>query len=314
MYELSPNLSIIDFPNFIPAIRFFPGIIRKYIFRLIYDRIQSFSGVSFHVLFSFENSRFFDLDFLPNNVLSIYFQVDENQRFNPERAARSADLVLAINDLIVKQLSRYRDRVHCLSHAFSGKFTDIALKMYSGDLVYCKPLGRLQAYYVGNLEHGFSDVDLIIALVHASKFVDFHFIGPYNSMGKIFQAIGNQSNVIFHGRISSIEIPRCLDSADILFFAYRDDFLSSSHKVMEYLASGKAIVARNLDGYTDCKNLIYSTPKREEYIPLFHEICRNINNANSKLNVNRRIQYAMNNTYASRIKQIEILINELIDE
>lgn len=307
--KVEENLFQIDYKNSFKGTRFFPKFFRQKINSLLFNRLQQAAGSNFDMVILFENSRFYDLDFLPDNVFSIYFQVDEDQNFHPQQAARSAKLVLAINDTIKDILSHSGKPVYKISHGFSGNFSDYALSIFKGDKTYQRSQLRLKAYYIGNLDHNFSDTELLALLVKSMPNVDFVFIGPYNTSGKLYLLVKDFNNVKFYGKVPATAIPKILDEADLLFFAYRDDFLSSSHKVMEYLASGKAIVSTNVKGYPEDEDLFYTSGTSSKFIELFSQICDNIEEANSPVKMRKRIQFAMENTYQSRLTQIEQLAN-----
>lgn len=309
--KVSQNLFVLDYKDPYKGLRFLPRPLRKFFIKNLYHRLEENANASFDVVILFENSRFYDMDFLPDEVLSIYFQVDEDQNFHPGQAAKSAKVVLAINDIIRNLLSQSGKQVHKIAHGFSGHFSEFALRVLKGEEQYQKPEGRLKAYYVGNLDHNFSDVDLLGKLVRETADVDFVFVGPYDPGGKMYNLIKDCHNVTLLGKVPASTIPKLLDSADVLFFVYREDFLSSSHKVMEYLASGKAIVTTRVMGYPDDKDLFYCSGSADTFVPLFHNVCNHIEEANSPSKMRKRIQFAMDNTYEARVEQIETVISSV---
>lgn len=307
--SVAENLFVLDYRDPFTGTRFFPKAVRKYLNKVLYNKIQHSAQVNFDVVILFENSRFYDLDFLPENVLSIYFQVDENQNFHPDKAANSAGLVIAINDVIETILAKYRTPVFILPHGFSGHFSEKALSIYRREETYKVNKGRIKAYYVGYIDNYYVDVKLFVSLVAEANEIDFVFIGPYSTTGKLYSSIGSCTNVRFIGMVSAHEIPELLDEADVLFFAYRENFLSSSHKVMEYLASGKAIVTTSVKGYPQDPDLFYCSGTPEKFIDLFKDICADVGLANSPDKMRKRIQFAMDNTYEARIVLIEDLVS-----
>ena len=305
--KVADHLFVLDYQNPYTGIRFLPAGLRRFLNRKLYNKFQNKVQVRFDVVILFENSRFYDLDFLPKDVLSIYFQVDENQNFHPDKAANSADLVIAINDVIRDILTKYRTPVFLLPHGFSGHFSGKAISIYRGEETYKVNKDCIKAYYVGYIDNYYVDADLFVSLVTEVKEIDFVFIGPYSPDGKLYSSIGSHTNVRFIGMFPAQEIPELLDEADVLFFAYHKNFLSSSHKVMEYLASGKAIVTTGVNGYPVDPDLFYCSGTPERFIDLFKNVCINIKEANSPDKMKKRIQFAMDNTYEERIRQIEKL-------
>lgn len=308
--KIADNLFVIDYSNLYRGVRFFPKVVLRYLNKSLYNKIQCAAETRFDIVFLFENSRFYDLNFLPREVLSIYFQVDESQNFHPHIAAKSADVVIAINSIIQDILSQSRQKVFKIPHGFSGHFSENALRIYRGDKTYKKPDGRIKAFYVGNLDNNFCDVNTIASLVSEKQDVDFTFIGPCSKAGKLYGLIKDCKNVSLYGKAPAHSIPQLLDEADLLFFVYTEEFVSSSHKVMEYLASGKAIVTTSVKGYPEDPDLFYCSGTSDKLIDLFSKVCANIEEANSPGKMKKRIQFAMDNTYERRIGQIEELINQ----
>ncbi|MER3472408.1 MAG: hypothetical protein C4330_14115, partial [Chitinophagaceae bacterium] len=306
--KVAERLFILDYKDPYKGLRFLPKLLRKALTKRLYKKLEISARTDFDVVILFENSRFYDLDFLPSDVLSIYFQVDEDQNFHPGKAAKTADLVIAINHIIQDILSVFRKPVHRIPHAFSGSFTQKALNILNGVEQYKKAEGRIKAYFIGNLDSHFIEVDLFAKLVSEKKDIDFVFIGPYSQQGKLYNSIKNQENVYLHGKVPASEIPQLLDEADVLLLAYREEFVSSSHKLMEYLASGKAIVAIKALGYPEDPDLFYCSGTAENFIDLFSKVCADIEEANSPDKMKKRIQFARDNTYEIRVKQLEELI------
>ena len=114
---------------------------------------------------------------------------------------------------------------------------------------------KVRATYVGNLDILYLDNDLLKDLVEKFQNVEFILVGAYKSEGKTFVQLSSFPNVKFVGKVPSERIKDFLSESDILLLCYRPDSyreqFASPHKMMEYLASGKVVVAT----YTDeCKN------------------------------------------------------------
>ena len=303
------GIFVVDYPLLLKGQRFLPGIIDRMINRSFFRHLEKKANCRFDVFINFENSRFYDFRFLPANVFSIYFQVDENQDFHPLIAAKTANITFAINETIKDNLLTSARKVFKISHGFSGALSDQAKAIIEGQYNYQPVLGnRLTTAYVGNIDNNYINQDLLIKLVNAYPGISFILYGPYSTKGKVYLSLHGNTNVIFKGKIPSQAIASELAKADLLFYLYIDSFKSSSHKVLEYLASGKAIVGNYFNEYNSNTELIYFA-NNENYVSLFGKVASSIIDKNNFRLMKTRIEFAMANSYSRKIKEIETIIN-----
>lgn len=109
--------------------------------------------------------------------------------------------------------------------------------------------------YVGQL-HGAQYIDLFIKamniVLHKNKKVSFMIVGEgfmERKLKSLVAELGIAEKVIFTGSVPHHEIPEYIAAADICVAPFRDTKVTrckSPLKIVEYLASGKAIVASNV--------------------------------------------------------------------
>jgi glycosyltransferase involved in cell wall biosynthesis len=109
--------------------------------------------------------------------------------------------------------------------------------------------------YIGQL-HGAQYIDLFIkaanVVLHKYPHVSFMIVGEgfmENSLRILVKELGIDDKVIFTGSVSHQEIPEYIAAADVCVAPFRDTKVArckSPLKIVEYLASGKAIVASNV--------------------------------------------------------------------
>jgi len=109
--------------------------------------------------------------------------------------------------------------------------------------------------YVGQL-HGAQYVDLFIKaaniVLHKQPQVYFMIVGEgfmEKQLRKLVKELGIEDRVIFTGSVPHSEIPYYISSADVCVAPFRDTKVTrckSPLKIVEYLASGKPIVASNV--------------------------------------------------------------------
>jgi len=304
------NLFIVDYSTKFRGLRFFPSFVMRWADRQLLKAIEKKAGVRFDVVWNFENSRFFDLRFAGTDVLKIYFQVDENQNFNPSKAAATADVALAINTEIFEIIRPHNQKCFLIPHSFQGHLSDLAKKVIEGNYTYKKPYGPLQVMYVGNLQHRHIDIDLFEKLVSENKEIIFQLVGPYDNEKPLFQRLQKYPQVNFWGKVQYKVIPDLLDKADTVILIYDSGFTQSSHKLLEYLASGKAIISTYMSEHDTDDSLIYLSRSEEEYLKIFQWVISNIETCNEPESMRRRIQFAIEHSYAGQLDRLEKLIEQ----
>jgi hypothetical protein len=97
---------------------------------------------------------------------------------------------------------------------------------------------------------------------------------------------------------------------DCLVVAYAPDRLwdrSNSHKVLEYLSTGRAIVSTHVSAYRDQGGLIrMAHPDNELEFPiLFRDTISRLDEFNSPPFQEARREFALDNTYSRQLDRIE---------
>jgi glycosyltransferase involved in cell wall biosynthesis len=158
------------------------------------------------------------------------------------------------------------------------------------------------------------DWDLVQTLVLENSYVDFCFAGSKSDSNMKMLTLSHFDNFHYLGRLSGNELPSYLKAADIMLLAYRaDEFtdqLANPHKAMEYLASGKVLVATYTDELRVLRDeqLICMSDKNVEFPSLFSTALKNLFNWNSTEKAEKRRQYALENKYEKQIERIELIL------
>ena len=117
-------------------------------------------------------------------------------------------------------------------------------------------------------------------------------------------ALKSFQNVLLHGAVSSAKLAKAINTVDALLICYdvkKDQSKGTNyHKVMEYISTGKVVIANNITTYKSNPELIQMNKSREsnyELPALFKNIISNLNQFNSRELQQKRINYAAQNTY-----------------
>ena len=89
------------------------------------------------------------------------------------------------------------------------------------------------------------------------------------------------------------------------------DAVSNSHKLLEYLSTGRVVVANKTSSYNDKTNLLAMTEKNAEMPACFSETIQNLGIENQQLKAKLRIAFTNENTYLCQINRIEKNLSDL---
>ncbi len=296
------NVFEINYAGFIKGLRFLPGIIQRKVILNKFNKLQELCKTTFNIVWSFDNSVFYDFDALPKNVLKISHIVDLNQDFETGKAASTADICFGTTRFITNRLKRYNPNTHFVNHGFN--------RVFQTENIMLDGQNRLKIVYAGNLDIAYLDWGILEKLAVDHPNVDFIFAGKMAKENHLFQ----KENVFYQGLLSSGQLADFYQKSDILLLCYKaDEFheqLANPHKMMEYLASGKMVVATKTEGYRQLAEdgVIAMSDENHGFLRLFQEVLDNLDHWNSQWLKERRIAFAKENTYDKQIDRIEYLI------
>ncbi len=310
------NVFTISYQGFPKGLRYYPSFLQKYFMRKQFEQLQKLCKIKYNVVWSFDNSVFFDFSTLPESVLKISHIVDLNQDFQTEKAAQTADYCFCTTELIKKRLLKCNSKVFKINHGFNNQIIDNTPVRLPGK-------SKIKALYAGNLAIPFIDWVLVHRVILENPEIDFIFVGPNANLftqnadqNLAKKNIQSCDNTYFVGRLKSEVLIRYQVSADVLLVAYQeiyyDNQAANPHKMMEYLGSGKMIVATFTAEFVNLSEdgLIMMSSNNDEYIALFNNVVQEIEYWNSDSLRDSRIAIAMDNTYQKQLDRIEKIIFE----
>ncbi len=294
------SLTLVRGPRVAPGLRFYPAFFRNLLEARWLKRVESLAGQEIHVVWLFENSRFFDMRFAAHR-LKIYHQVDLNQDFFPEVAAMTADYVFCTSNPIRDRLSLVRSDIRIIHHGVQSApiipLNEVAF--FSSEWINC--------VYAGNLSMKYLDRDLILRCIRAFPDVLFHFFGAFLKDDPFEVRLAEHSNVILHGKVDARCLLSILAQADILMVAYQKaHFLDQSnpHKMMEYMMSGKITVATYTSEYEPVSDLLAMCAPDDDYVELLGSVIRYVDSWNTPDLIAARRRFAADNTYSRQLDRI----------
>lgn len=304
------------YKGFTKGLRYYPSFIQRFFIKKIFNQLQKQLNVTFNIVWSFDNSVFYDFNALPKSTLKISHIVDLNQNFQTGKAAQTADICFGVTHSIIDRLKQYNKHGHFINHGYNSS--------KKGDSGSIKLPGRykIKALYAGNLSMRHLDWEPLYHISKNNPEIDFIYIGPnaddftlyQNTTHHFKQKIRQLNNAHFVGKVESKKLQNWYKSVDILLISYQEKHhidQTNSHKMMEYLASGKVIVATKTLEYNSLSDegIIAMSDKNKELPNLFKEVAINLDKWNSDKITIKRKDFATNNTYDKQIDRIEELLN-----
>ncbi len=253
--------------------------------------------------------QFNSLDFISADF-KIFFPVDD---FGSLQAVdRGSDLILTVSKNV--QAKYPVGKCHFINHGLSEEFSNrVSMQPWnSGD--------KIRVGCSGNLFIRFLDVETLKALIMQNPSIEFHFFGSHDAdLSVEWQLQWNEflhetPNVKLRGQLSVKELARAYDDIDIFLLCYRPDNKNyhgeNSHKVLEYLSTGKTIVSSHLSIYNDSHLIQMSLPDRNDLLlTIFLDVVENLDEYNSIERREIRIKQALENTYEIQLQRISKLMS-----
>ena len=300
------NVYQVNHPAMLKGLRFLPVFVQKQLVRLRFRKLFELINTQPDVIWSFDPSILYHFDVLPSEIVRVLHIVDLTQCFNLKWAVPSSHIQIANSKPIEIALSEFSNEVFRITHGVSKKNLEKQHPKVKlpGD-------NQLKAVYIGNLAIKYLDWELVQQLAEMHEDVDFIFIGPRQKSNlsakglnsKIEGDLTSNKNFYFLPPIPSGSIPSYLEQADILLLCYKftqyPDQLANPHKLMEYLASGRPIMATYTSEYED-KELFPMAKSIYGFLEGFSRLKCKLSTFDSQ----KAKDFAHSNSYENQLKRI----------
>ncbi len=271
------------------------------------------------IVWSFEQTRFFNLNHFRAKY-KIFHPVDyiSGYPYFEKMVADSADIILSVSDEILKTINSSTPKIK-INHGLSYPSSKIEVPF--------KPTlnsNKTNIAYVGNINLKYIDRENFLKIIQTNNNCDFHIIGPHieaesNCKDALTfkDRLTSFSNVYFHGIIAQEYFIEFLKYFDIFFTCYdwvkNPERISNSHKLLQYLYSGKVTVTNYFSAYDDVSaDLLIMLKSNEDIAEKIKSVAEHLDYHNSEYMVKRRRTFALQFTYGKNIQMIEKIINASI--
>ncbi len=276
------------------------------------------------LVWSFDCNLFPDLSVFGASQ-QIFHPVDPLSESRHVMPARTANLVLTVSRRIAGQIAPVGRPVHVVQHGLALPFERLAhdqlvrLKTRDDKCKQGAAEKTVQVGYAGNLARRPVNRAVLKQIVAENSRVQFHFWGPdkcdSDPAADFIALLRQQTNVTLHGAVSQIQLAEAYREMDAFLLSYLPDPVesdrSNSHKILEYLSSGKVIVSSHLQAYEEHSDLLVmsQTEDDSDLAQLFSGTIDRLQMLNSSQRQEQRIAFALENTYDRHIVNIFQLLN-----
>lgn len=312
--EVQSGLHLVTYTLAVPGfLRFKLPAIYKWLLRLYLSRKLRASLPAADVAFDFGCYQQFDnMNFIPAGY-KIFFPVDDFGTLKPDD--RGANLVLTVSKNIQDKFPA--GKCHFINHGLAEEFSSKALSA----LIPWQAKGVIKVGCAGNLFIRFLDAKVLGEIITQNPSVEFHFFGsqeanlsvPWQCEWK--ELLERSPNVRLRGMLSTHELAEAYAEMDVFLLCYKPDYVNyhgeNSHKVLEYLSTGKVLVSTHLSIYSD-SDLFKMAPKDDNHAlcDIFESVIEFLPSYNSESLMKRRMEFALKNTYDENILRIAKLVDK----
>jgi len=316
------NLFLVNYKTFFPyKIRFHFRNIYNFLMKYQVLKILRAIDKKLDIVWCFDFNLFSDLRIF-KAPLKIYHPVDPVVfpfQINP---AKTADIVLSISEKIKSNFKHIHTPSYFINHGVEEHFKNFAENRLNNlTNTISKPL---KVGYFGNLLRPIINEDILLKIIEDNQEIEFHFWGPHsiennNLAGSQFDKselsnkLIQKLNVKLHGSKNKMDLIKEIEDIDVFLLLYiknnTDSDRSNSHKLIEYLSTGKVTVSNQFSTYLNLKDLIVMPEIDDDNIipELFLRVASNLEYFNNVELQRKRIEFALDNTYEKQIKRIEKL-------
>ena len=314
--KVSKNITVINYSPFLRGSNRLPKFLRRIVQRIDISRIKKLMKQKPDLVWSFDPYRFQQLNDWGAEK-KIYHAADLHKTPLEFEIAKNADVVFSVSDLLLERFKDLLTPRYFINHGLAGHFIDVP-----GGTPEILPGNEFgfKVGLVGNIVFRHMDVDILKKIVYSFPEVGFYFIGPTVSTHPSgntdwIKEISALPNTFFLGKKTSAQLPLLLEQFNAFLIPYLGKKnkleLSNSHKILEYLSTGKPVVTSYVDQYAGEKDLLLMAEENEQLPGLLQQVIGQYSTYMLDELVQKRKKFACSNSYTEQLNRIETIISTI---
>ena len=321
-HESIPGLFLIRHSLFFPfQIKFKFKKLFHLLMKFHVKKIMKAVGKQPDIIWSFDLGDYYPLKYFGNHAFKIFFPIDEPLNKDGIDSARCCNVIFSVTEEILEKYSAFDVPKHFTHHGLAAEFIEPGVSSFSKN-------DKIHFGLSGNWLRTDIDVACLIQIVSENPGVIFEFWGACKAEdsniggGSDSQAesmigfLQKAHNVVLHGVVHPEALAKEFQRMDGFLICYdilKDQSKGTNyHKVMEYLSTGKVVVSNNITTYDKIPGLLEMSKSRADNTELpdiFKEVISKINLYNNSERLAKRKQFAFANSYARKIIEMELLMD-----
>ena len=158
--------------------------------------------------------------------------------------------------------------------------------------------------YVGAIDNR---IDLGLLIYLANEFANylFYFYGPIKIKLPDFLPL----NILLHGAKAQSDLPELIKKMDICVIPFvRNELTAAIYplKINEYLAMGKPVITTDFGDLSDFESIISITKDQPDFAASLRKELK----SNSRLKIQKRVDFALKNSWMERKHELESILYE----
>lgn len=236
---------------------------------------------------------------------------------NLQKASLQAGGIVSIAQEILDGFKETGKPQLLLHHGLSPAFQ----KMAESGLAAFEKGNKIKIGYTGNLMRQGIDREVFRKIISTHPDLEFHFWGatdlaennlmtnpPSEAVMGFINFLKSEGNVFLHGIKNPEELANEIREMDAFLFLYnvKQDINAgyNSHKLMEYLATGKTVFSPYVSRFAQTGLIVMDTKESTDFESFFERQLPMLEKYNRAALQQKRISFALDNTYRKQVERI----------
>ena len=321
--EDHPRVHVVTYKPVFRGERFLPAVIFEWMLRrqirLLLERI----GHKPDVVWCFQSFLFRNLRWFGAPVRILFLADQFNKQGTPPEAD-SASLVLAVSDTIYERIRAANKLVFRINHGLQKIFHAAipeALQLESAETASTPMI----VGYLGNLRIESMDREAILKVIETHPELTFIFWGSYKTTelnlgglqdhdsNRFIAQLQTKANVQLRGAFQGQELLSQMKEADLFWQCFKLNLTafsdgSNSHKMLEYLSTGKPVISQPLSSYRGSDLIYMMSPSDPDFLSFFSTTIKKLQAGEDPALTRKRMEFARENSYEAHLRRIEDML------
>jgi len=318
-----PRVHVVTYKPVFRGERFLPDFVFEWLLRRQINLLIESVGRKPDVVWCFQSFLFRNLRWFGAPV-RIFFLADQFNKPGIPPEVDSATLTLAVSDTIYDRI-KVAGRLVCrVNHGLQRVFHESLIRSLNEPITASVHPPKVVGY-LGNLRMEALNREVMLRIVDACADLTFIFWGSYKpaelnlgglqseEANRFIEQLIARPNVQLRGAYHGQELRDQMDEADVFWLCLKLDLTevcdgSNSHKIMEYLSTGKPVITQPVSSYRGTDLLYMMADAQQDFAAFFQTVIEGLRSGEDPALARKRMEYARENSYEAQLVRIEEML------